>query len=192
MLLWKRKSHWTVTKIIFRNRELTGTNASKSKTGTQCCVSPCTAQLPSCWLCTHLCFSSAAILPVLEHHVLCVLPVSAGSCCNRHCFFMSCSALVLEKHKAVIWGNREHFSVLKSSKQTTPPSPFGFHVEWCQRFGAKGQSGLACFIKGKNYFPLFPPYFEKTVLGWLLVPRDVFNCSLCFSVFMETVDGYQC
>lgn len=58
VLLWKRKSHWTVTKIIFRNRELTGTNASKSKTGTQCCVSPCTAQLPSCWLCTHLCFSS--------------------------------------------------------------------------------------------------------------------------------------
>lgn len=40
MLSWKRKSHWAVSKIIFRNRELTGTNASKCKAGTQCRVFP--------------------------------------------------------------------------------------------------------------------------------------------------------
>lgn len=138
------------------------------------------AVLPVVHWSTHLCFSCSAILPMLGHPMLCVPPFPAGSCCNRHCFLMSLSVLVLVRHKAVIRGNREHFSVLKASKQTMPPSPFGFHVEWCQRFGAKCESRLPCFTKGKNYFPLFPPYFGKTVLGWLLVPRYVFNCSLCF------------
>lgn len=43
MLLRKRRAHWAVTEVIFRDKELIGTNASKSEAGSQCSVSLCRA-----------------------------------------------------------------------------------------------------------------------------------------------------
>lgn len=84
--------------------------------------------------------------------------------------------------KAVIGGNKRTLFCTQSKQTSNASFPLWLPCRMKSRCCANGQSRLPCFIKGKSYFTLFPPYLGKTVLGWLLVPRDDFNCSLYFFI----------